>query len=380
MFFGCSPEGNAGADEDAARELFKQGQEAYAAGYPDSALVCFSEVGAMLASSDVAEQRNLAGEAYNTCGVIYFLNGNYPESVNSFLTAEQIGDEVVKARVYNNIASIFHYFNDNEKSMEYLERAAEGAQNTGEWDVLRSSTLNILNYCFEVNETGRAVAVMERFLEAPVPQDDWSEYITQTGFGMRAATKDSIAAAERYFKNAIEIASRLRDALRVLYEKTKHPSETATVADTPEVDCDNGVELSADDSAEQMSQKNVLDEEASRILTDKIIKVMVESKPYLKPSFSIKDLADLTESNTKYVSYALNNVLGKSFPLFVNTYRINEACTRLRNEAHQRAFTIESIANGVGFKSRTSFNTFFKKITGLTPKEYILIAKEDKKD
>ncbi len=125
IFFSCKTEKNGDGEE--ARAMFKQAQLSYAAGQPDSALFYFNNVGAKFATSDNRSLRNLAGEAYNTCGVIQFLQGDYPESVNSFLTAEQVGDDTIKARVYNNIASIFHYFNDNEKAMEYLERAAQGA-------------------------------------------------------------------------------------------------------------------------------------------------------------------------------------------------------------------------------------------------------------
>ena len=41
--------------------------------------------------------------------------------------------------------------------------------------------------------------------------------------------------------------------------------------------------------------------------------------------------------------------------------------------------TIEAIGNGVGFKSRNSFISAFKKFTGLTPSEYQNIAKSRQK-
>jgi AraC-like DNA-binding protein len=37
------------------------------------------------------------------------------------------------------------------------------------------------------------------------------------------------------------------------------------------------------------------------------------------------------------------------------------------------------MAQSIGFKSRSNFNKVFKNITGLTPTEYIKVAKEKKK-
>lgn len=93
----------------------------------------------------------------------------------------------------------------------------------------------------------------------------------------------------------------------------------------------------------------------------------------------MRDLADLVGSNTKYVSYAINRCLGKSFPSMVNGYRVGEACRRLREEAGERTYTIESIAAECGFKSRTNFSTIFKKSTGLSPREYLQMARSGRK-
>lgn len=53
------------------------------------------------------------------------------------------------------------------------------------------------------------------------------------------------------------------------------------------------------------------------------------------------------------------------------------ACRRLGDIDHYGQLTIEAIASGVGFRSRTSFVTSFKRITGLTPSEYQRLAREE---
>jgi AraC-like DNA-binding protein len=53
----------------------------------------------------------------------------------------------------------------------------------------------------------------------------------------------------------------------------------------------------------------------------------------------------------------------------VNGYRVREVQQRLEDE-ESRQFTILAIAFDAGFNSKTSFNTIFKKHTGMTPSEY----------
>jgi AraC-like DNA-binding protein len=49
----------------------------------------------------------------------------------------------------------------------------------------------------------------------------------------------------------------------------------------------------------------------------------------------------------------------------------------MNDTEHYGNFTIEAISSGVGFKSRTSFVTSFKRFTGLTPSEYQAQAKRE---
>lgn len=97
--------------------------------------------------------------------------------------------------------------------------------------------------------------------------------------------------------------------------------------------------------------------------------VMEVEKPYLSPTFSLPILAEKTRLSTHLLSQLLNGHLNQTFYEFTAEYRVKEAQLILRSvEGAQKS--IEQVAEEVGYFSKSSFNTAFKKITGLTPSQY----------
>lgn len=108
----------------------------------------------------------------------------------------------------------------------------------------------------------------------------------------------------------------------------------------------------------------------SRRIADSILKVMDNTELITNPAFSIAELAERTGHSTKVVSQVVNETLGKNFRTLLNECRIREACVRLLDTDTYGQYTIEHIAESVGFNSRSNFSVTFKKITGLTPVQF----------
>jgi AraC-like DNA-binding protein len=102
-------------------------------------------------------------------------------------------------------------------------------------------------------------------------------------------------------------------------------------------------------------------------LTTLLKQIMNEQKPYLKMNFSLPLLAQLCKSNVHHVSQVINESFNKSFFEWVADYRIEEAKKLLKDQSHLK---IEEIAEQVGYSAKSSFNTAFKRITGITPSEF----------
>lgn len=97
--------------------------------------------------------------------------------------------------------------------------------------------------------------------------------------------------------------------------------------------------------------------------------LMQEEKPYLDPNLSLRKLAELMGSPANYLSQLLNEGFDKNFAEYVNSYRLEAFKAKVADPA-QRHLTILALAFDSGFNSKTVFNTFFKKMTGLTPRRY----------
>jgi len=88
-------------------------------------------------------------------------------------------------------------------------------------------------------------------------------------------------------------------------------------------------------------------------------------KIYLNQTINLGDIALRLNTNRTYLSNAINSVLNINFNRYINKLRVQEACKLLSDENCN--LTIEGISQSVGFSSKSSFNTAFKSITGVTP-------------
>ncbi len=102
---------------------------------------------------------------------------------------------------------------------------------------------------------------------------------------------------------------------------------------------------------------------------NKLLTLMKTEKPYLNPKISLADLAQELSISSKHLSQVINQSYHKNFFDFINMYRIEEAQQAFRESIDQK-LTVLEVMYRVGFGSKSSFNTAFKKETGQTPTEY----------
>ncbi|MFK7776359.1 MAG: helix-turn-helix domain-containing protein [Saprospiraceae bacterium] len=105
-------------------------------------------------------------------------------------------------------------------------------------------------------------------------------------------------------------------------------------------------------------------------LVEKIKQRMLNEKDYLNPTLSLKEFAKNLNTPARTISKHINQGLGISFVDFVNQYRVEEVKHKITSGELDQ-FTLLSIALESGFNSKSSFNRIFKKLTQMSPTEYV---------
>lgn len=114
------------------------------------------------------------------------------------------------------------------------------------------------------------------------------------------------------------------------------------------------------------ANKKIADEQV-KALTEKLHKIVLEQELYKNPDLKLNELAKKINISGHQLSQLLNDNLSKSFAAYINEYRINEACELMIND---KGIKLEAIGYEVGFNSKSTFYTAFKKHKQTTPTLY----------
>ncbi|ANE45196.1 chemotaxis protein CheY [Paenibacillus swuensis] len=82
---------------------------------------------------------------------------------------------------------------------------------------------------------------------------------------------------------------------------------------------------------------------------------------------SLQDVAEAIHVNATYLSRRFHEEVGPSFSEYMIQYRIEQSRTLLLST---RKWSMSEIAEQTGFNSQHYFSTMFRKVTGVSPKEF----------
>ncbi|MEZ4797547.1 MAG: helix-turn-helix domain-containing protein [Flavobacteriaceae bacterium] len=110
-----------------------------------------------------------------------------------------------------------------------------------------------------------------------------------------------------------------------------------------------------------------IDIESTEILLQNL---MNSKKLYLDERLTLSKLAKELEVTTHQLSEYFNSIKNTSFSDYINNLRIEYSKKLLLNE-ESNIYTLDGIASKSGFKSVTTFHRNFKKLNGISPKEWL---------
>ena len=106
------------------------------------------------------------------------------------------------------------------------------------------------------------------------------------------------------------------------------------------------------------------------LLNSKLLELLDAEEAFLDSSLSLRLLAEKLDVHPNTLSKYINDQLQTNFNELINSRRLKhfQKIAVLPKNSH---LTLLGLAYESGFNSKTVFNTYFKKVLGITPKKWI---------
>ena len=307
-------------------------------------------------------------------GKVNAMKGDYRSAINDIHQAQKIAVDLemkdCKLEAYGLLAHYYRQLGDHDSREHYYDQYT-----------LLKDTLNNYQQLASVNEMEfrNELKSMEQEMTDMRHHREVMTMVTLVSLGFLLVllvllylvyrkNVDLTRSNQSLYQKNVEMLQAEEEERRM--RRQLHSKEPASVAEEPEP----AAEMADDEPKYKSSHLN--DEDKAQLLAS-ILEVMETSDEIYSPDFSLERLAMLAHSRYKYVSQVINEHYQQNFNTFLNSYRIKEACKRMRDVGQYGNYTIEAISESVGFKSRSTFVASFKRITGLTPSQYQRMAKQE---
>jgi tetratricopeptide (TPR) repeat protein len=360
----------------------------------DSALMLYRQSAEI--AEDLGRYGNLAVRKINM-GLLYYQKGDYDTAAKyvkeGLETNRKLGIKLSVSGALLNLGTIYLAKGDTKQSGLYLDEALETAQELNARIILEK-VYEARSKLFE--KTGDYKRSLENYRKFIILKDSvFSEQSQEKLAEMQARyetekkqqqiellLKDNQLQKTELRKNQIKLFSLIGGVailaisaliIWLMYVQKARANRTLVEKNLELMKRDeNPVAL----ETETIARPGVSDAEESRILRD-LEKIVKADRVFTRKQITLADLAAQIQTNTSYLSRIINEHYKMNFSNFLNLYRIREAQRMFAGNLHL-TMTLEGIADSIGFQSRSTFNTAFKKITGVTPSVYLKNLKEIK--
>ncbi|PPL04341.1 helix-turn-helix domain-containing protein [Parapedobacter indicus] len=283
------------------------------------------------------------GFIYNGLGRVHLADKHYEQADSCFhqalAIAEATGLPNLKISVYKDLARYYRLTGNDEKHRRYNDKYLKE---------IEENTIKHKRYADHV------IARIERRLENMTASNKVlsltaSVLIVFMGVGMGLYVRRQRKNYQRY--QAI-IRALKNQGTEVLVNE-----QTAT----------NG---------EMDREKNIMPENTKQELLKKLER-FESSQQFTDRNISIAVLAGKMKTNTKYLSYIINNYRNKDFNGYVNELRVNYIIAKMETDSRYLNYKISYLAEECGFATHSQFTTVFRNITGLSPSTFITYLRKD---
>ncbi|CAI8760922.1 HTH araC/xylS-type domain-containing protein [Chryseobacterium sp. IT-36CA2] len=335
-----------------------------------------------------------AAASYQLLGDIYFKLNDYTVSENYYKKAEELLKQgsCTLGLVYNGLGGIRLKQKNWQDAELYLKKAEKIADTSRSLKLKKAVYSNINDYYEGIGDNYKASLYAVKYVRTYDSIASRNQSFSGKGLeSLRGKTIKKEGQMNRVKNATIIVLLTLLVGLLVFF-RTKQKKQRSKFRNIIRAQLNliskrshyplkefEGTEFS-NISVEEIDEK---DSEADRRRNDSLMTAETESKLlelledfekgnlYNNKGMSLSFLAGELNTNTKYLSYVINQHKSADFKTYVNRLRINYIVDKLINNEKYRQYKISILADECGFSSHSKFAAVFKAVTDYSPSAYI---------
>lgn len=311
------------------------------------------------------------------------LAGNYVKSLSLYRERKKfpsIQENIRTEQLFDlGMADCFHHLKQIDSALFYCKKYIKNYQITKVSKENLLMAYNIMTQCYsEKKDNKNAYAYAQKSLELIQSiggiKNKSLNFLHNYDLNKIKEEFDKVIASKNYFKISLfSILIVLSFVIFSFYyyyklQKEKHYRFLKIIQNLKE----------SKTSEISNSQINKIETQPKQIIDDELIekialglKKLEHKETFLDPNFKLAFVAKKLNTNTAYLSQYFNQVIQKTFSEYTQELRIQYVLQKLIDAPHFRKYTLQAIAEEVGYKDANTFVRVFKRQTGLSPNYYI---------
>ncbi|RZF61663.1 helix-turn-helix domain-containing protein [Sphingobacterium corticibacterium] len=324
-------------------------------------------------------------------GLNNYLLGNDEKALVHFKTALHLStnlpDNHVTALIHNGLANIYISQNELPKAKLHLDTAQRIAGQSHYLQLKKEVNETAYRYYSSTNDINQ-IRTIKRIQDSIVTRiyrqsaDFLNSSYTILG-REREGIRRELNSKLLFFITGILIVlpftlyfflPQPKQKHRAIHLPAEKRNESTNKEDTPSPPLStNGPltpsDIHTDPDSEPSSQPVISEQTVDKILAE--LEEFESKQLYVRRDLSLSYLATYCDTNAKYLSVVINSHKKKDFFNYINELRINYIIEKLRNDPYYRRLKIAVLAREAGFSSQSKFALNFKKVTDVSPSEFI---------
>jgi AraC-like DNA-binding protein len=312
------------------------------------------------------------------------LAGNYVKSLSLYRERKKfpsIQENIRTEQLFDlGMADCFHHLKEVDSALFYCRKYIKNYQITKVSKENLLMAYNIMTQCYsEKKDNKNAYLYAQKSLELIQSiggiKNKSLNFLHNYDLNKIKKESDKIIASKNYFKISLfGILIILSSVIYSFYyyhkvQNEKHYRFLKIIQNLRESKTSANNNLQIEKTEVQPKQQTLDDELIEKITLG--LKKLEQKDIFLDPNFKLAFVAKKLSTNTAYLSQYFNQVMQKTFSEYLQELRIQYILQKLIDTPHYRKYTMQAIAEEVGYKDANTFVRVFKKQTGLSPNYYI---------